>query len=430
MTIDRRNFIQKAVLAGSVSAIAPFVSNCSKLGRATIDYSKFDEVLKHRVLRHELFKDPVIIDTLELLRDRKNFICRVRSRDGAVGVSVGHPLISVDGYPMFMTRLHARFIGQDARDLDRLMHEAVFHNTKRHGVPLCVQMATIEFAILDMLGNIANKPAGQLLGDVLNPNISIYLGTRISALREMEPEESLELVAQDIAETDAKAVKLRAGKGGQRPYNEEYAPGRAKRLIRMAREKFGDDMTLMIDGNGSFTVDKAIELGKVLEEYNYYFYEEPIRWDWYEEQKQVEEALSIPMAGGESEFGLHAFRYLIANEVFQVLQPDIFYFGGMIRTMQVARMAELAGLEIAPHISEGGIGYAYMLHMVSVCPAAAEYHEFKLFNAPDANGTIIPVESKAEPFQSVEGVIKVPTGSGLGLTIDPDYIATHKSVDA
>jgi L-alanine-DL-glutamate epimerase-like enolase superfamily enzyme len=110
------------------------------------------------------------------------------------------------------------------------------------------------------------------------------------------------------------------------------------------------------------------------------------------------------------------------------VQPDLFYFGGMIRTMQVARMAKAAGLQITPHISEGGLGYVYMLQMVSVCPAAAEYHEFKMFQARDANGTMIPVESKAEPFESIDGIIKVPMGSGLGVTIDPDYIKTHTTV--
>jgi L-alanine-DL-glutamate epimerase-like enolase superfamily enzyme len=66
--------------------------------------------------------------------------------------------------------------------------------------------------------------------------------------------------------------------------------------------------------------------------------------------------------------------------------------------------------------------------MVSVCPAAAEYHEFKMFQTRDANGTTVPVESKAEPFESVEGVIKPPMGPGLGVNIDPDYINTHTPV--
>jgi len=289
-----------------------------------------------------------------------------------------------------------------------------------------VQLATLEFAILDLLGNIANKPAGLLIGDLLNPEVSIYLGHHLGSFRRKEPEISLEMMAKDVEVTRAKAIKLRAGRGDNLASDIDNAPGRTEKLIRMAREKFGEDMVLMIDGNGSYSVKEAIRIGKILEEYNFYFYEEPLPWDWYEEQKIVEQALSIPMAGGEEEFGMHAFRYLIGNEVFQIVQPDLFYFGGMIRTMKVARMAEAAGLLITPHISGGGLGFVYMLQMVSVCPAAAKYHEFKMFQTNDANGTAFLVESKAEKFESIDGVIHVPSGAGLGVTIDPDYIKTHK----
>jgi L-alanine-DL-glutamate epimerase-like enolase superfamily enzyme len=429
-TRDRREFLKAATIAGG-AAVASSMTSCSsptEVRPAATDYSALDAVLSQPVLKRELFPDPVIIDSLELLRDRDNTICRVRSKDGAEGVSIGHPFISKTSYPMFVHCLHQHFAGKDARDLDLMLFNAVEDNIKRQGIPLCVQIATVEFAILDLLGNIANKPAGQLLGDVLNPEVSIYLGTRLAQLRALEPEESLALVEQDWWDTKAKAIKIRAGRGDNIASDIDNAPGRTEKLIRMAREKFGDDMVLMIDGNGSYSVKEAIRIGKILEEYNYYFYEEPVPWDWYEEQKQVEEALDITMAGGEEEFGVHGFRYLIGNEVFQIMQPDLFYYGGMIRTMQVARMAEAAGLQITPHISGGGLGYVYMLQMVSVCPAAAEYHEFKMFQTRDANGTTVPVESKAEPFESVEGVIKPPMGPGLGVNIDPDYIKTHTLV--
>jgi L-alanine-DL-glutamate epimerase-like enolase superfamily enzyme len=394
----------------------------------TNDYSALDAVLKKPVLKRELFPDPVFIETLELLRDRDNTICRVRSKEGAVGIAVGHPFIARSSYPMFNLNLKQHFLGKDARDLDLLIFNAAERNVKRQGIPLCVQIAVIEFAILDMLGNIADKPAGQLIGELRNPEVPIYLGHYLWELRNLEPEESLELVHQDFLKTKAKAVKIRAGRGDNLATDIDNAPGRTEKLIRMAREKFGDDTKLMIDGNGSYSVKEAIRIGKILEEYNYYFYEEPVPWDWYEEQKQVEEALNIPMAGGEEEFGMHGFRYLIGNEVFQILQPDLFYFGGMIRTMQVARMVEAAGLQITPHISRGGLGFVYLLQMVSVCPAAAEFHEFKMFQTKDANGTTVPIESKAEPFESIDGVIPVPTGSGLGIRIDPDYINTHRLV--
>lgn len=437
MKTDRRNFIKKAALTGSASLLLPTLSSNSnkhsekldgfKTGRKT-DYSVLDEILKKPILKRELFQDPVIIETLELLRDRDNTICRVRSKDGAVGIAIGHPFIAKSSYPMFNINLKQFFIGKDARDLDVLIYNAAERNVKKQGIPLNVQIAVIEFAILDMLGNIADKPAGQLIGDLLNKEASIYLGHHYTNLRKLEPEESLELMYQDAIETQAKGVKLRAGLGDQLASDKDNAPGRTEKLIKMAREKFGDDFTLMIDGNGSYSVKEAIRIGKILEEYNYYFYEEPLPWNWYEEQKLVEQALNIPMAGGEEEFSMHVFRYLIGNHVFQILQPDLFYYGGMIRTMQVARMAEAAGLKITPHITAGGLGFVYLLQMVSVCPAVADFHEFKMFETKDANGTIVPIESKAEPFESINGVIKVPIGSGLGINIDPDYIKTHKVI--
>jgi L-alanine-DL-glutamate epimerase-like enolase superfamily enzyme len=241
----------------------------------------------------------------------------------------------------------------------------------------------------------------------------------------MEPEQSLELVKQDWLETKAKAIKLRAGRGDNLGSDIDNAPGRTEKLIQMAREMFGDEMVLMIDGNGSYSVEEAIRIGRILETYDYYFYEEPVPWDWYEEQKKVAEGLNITMAGGEEEFGMHAFRWLIAHDAFQILQPDLFYFGGMIRSMKVARMAEAKGKTIAAHMSGGGLGLLYMLLFTSVCPNADKYHEFKMFETRDANGTLIPIESKAEPFESNDGVIKVPAGPGLGITIDPDYIKSH-----
>ena len=433
MKSGRRRFMKSAAMVGGAVAAIP-LSSCVEgnkprdTSKIHTDYSNLDEVLKKPVLKRLLFPDPVIIETLELLKDRKNTICRVRSKDGAVGIAIGHPFIAKSSFPMFNINLKHHFLGKDARDLDMLIFNATERNVKNQGIPLNVQVAVIEFAILDLLGNIADKPAGQLIGEVHNEKIPIYLGHHFTNLRKLEPEESLELMYQDAQETNAKAIKLRAGRGDNLASDIDNAPGRTEKLIRMAREKFGDEMTLMMDGNGSYSVKEAIRIGKILEEYDYYFYEEPVPWDWYEEQKQVEEALDIPMAGGEEEFGIHAFRYLVGNEVFQILQPDLFYFGGMIRTIKVARMAELAGLKITPHISRDGLGFVYLLQMVSVCPATARFHEFKMFETKDANGTTVPIESKTEPFNSANGEIDMLTGSGLGITIDPQYINTHKVV--
>lgn len=430
MKTNRRKFLAAASVLGGATAFAP-VSSCSLPSPSTTsppDYSDLDEALRMPVLKKELFSDPVIIDKLELLRDRNNFIYRVRSAEGAEGISIGHPNIARNSYPMFEYSLHHHFAGKDARDLDNLLFNAVERNIKRQGVPLCVHIAGIEFAILDMLGNLADLPVGKLIGDIHFPEVAVYLGTRYAEMRRMPPGESLELVQKDYEETGARAIKIRAGRGDNLGSDIDVSPGHTEKLIRMARERFGKEMVLMIDGNGSYSPEEAIRIGKILEENDFYFYEESVPWDWYEEQKQVADALSIPMAGGEEEFGMHAFRWLIANDAFEILQPDAFYFGGMIRSMQVARMAAARGKTMVPHMSTGGLGWLYNVHFVSACPNAGEYHEFKLFATRDGNGTSIPVESKTEAFSSMDGVVKVPTGPGLGIVIDPDYIKTHQVI--
>jgi L-alanine-DL-glutamate epimerase-like enolase superfamily enzyme len=431
MNTNRRKFLKTAALTGAASTLLPLTSCKPEESEKQInnvpDYNIIDNARNQPVLKRELFPNPIIIETIELLRDRDNFICQVKSKDGATGISIGHPFYSKIGYPMFQN-VTRYFSGKDARDLDALIYDAAKGNYRLHGIPFNVQMATLEFAILDMLGNIANKTVGQLFGEIHNPKVSIYLGTRINELRKKEPEESLDLMFKDWQETKAKAIKIRAGFGGNVGNDKDNAPGRTEKLVKLAREKFGDAMNLMIDGNGTYTVKGAIKLGKLLEDYNYYFYEEPLPYEWYEEQKQVQEALNIKMAGGEQESRLHTLRWLIAHNVFQVIQPDIFYIGGIIRTMQAGRMANAMGQTIAPHMSGGGLGYLYMLQTVSACSNASKFHEFKMFETKDANGTFIPIESKTEPFESIDGVIKVPTGSGLGVNIDPDYIKTHQLV--
>ncbi|MCK5465576.1 MAG: hypothetical protein KAI95_21255, partial [Bacteroidales bacterium] len=153
------------------------------------------------------------------------------------------------------------------------------------------------------------------------------------------------------------------------------------------------------------------------------FYEEPVPFDWYEETKQVADALNIPIAGGEQEPSMHQFRWLIANDALDIVQPDMFYFGGMIRSMKVARMAEAFDKQCVPHISGSGLGYLYMMHFVSAVPNAGPYHEFKGFNRE------IPAECKTSSLESEEGVVTVPSGPGMGLDIDPDYISKHTPVN-
>lgn len=85
-------------------------------------------------------------------------------------------------------------------------------------------------------------------------------------------------------------------------------------------------------------------------------------------------------------------------------------------------MAALLGKECTPHISGYGLGYLYMMHFVSVIPNAGPFHEFKGFNEE------LPIECPTSDLISHDGVVKVPTGPGLGVTIDPDYLKNYQIV--
>lgn len=426
MKMTRRRFVQAQLLASGAAALSfsSFAADTTGAARQNERYTKLDAALKRPVLKRDLFPSPVIIDTLELLRYGNNFLCRVRSRDGAEGLAIGHSLLRTL-YPFFVHNLQPFFLGKDARDLDLLLEKVFIYgfNFRYNGISIGTPLATVEFAILDLLGRISGKSIGQLIGEIHHPEVAVYQATEY---REKPVEESLELIKRDVAEYNARALKIKVG-GLMFMTTDIHAvapPGRTERMIPLIRETFGDDMALYADANGFYSVEEAIRVGHLLEKYRYGFFEEPVMFDWYEETKQVADALSMPVAGGEQEYSLHGFRWLLGNDGVQIVQPDNYYFGGMIRSMQVARMAEEVGKTCTPHMSGGGLGFLYMMHFVSALPNAMPHHEFKGLR------TTVPFECKTSPLKVVEGKIKVPTGPGLGVDIDPAYIKKHEPVKA
>lgn len=434
MENTRRKFISNTFLSGMAAATLPL----SSFGTGTTSgsgkhyplglkakYSKLDEILKQPVFKREYFPDPVIIKSVELLRYKDNFLCRVRSTDGAEGISVGHSGSLRSLYPIFVNLLQPFFINKDARDLDLIMDRVYIYklNFRLNGMALGVPSATIEFAILDMMGRIANKSMGQLIGDIHHPNVEVYQATEY---REKSVEESMELIIRDVEEYNAKALKIKIG-GLMFMFDDMNIVGphgRTEKIIPLVRKTFGDKMTLYADSNGFYGVDEAIRVGKLLQEYKFEFFEEPIYFDWREEMKQVSDALSIPIALGEQENSMHGFRWLIANAAIEIVQPDTYYFGGMIRSMKVARMAQAFGIKCTPHMTGGDLGFLYMMHFVSALPNALQYHEFKGFK------TNVVYECKTSPLKSINGLVKVPTGPGSGVEIDPNFILKHQVLKA
>lgn len=424
MNINRRHFIS-TTFAGGMAAAFPLSSYGSKntgipgVKTQYPDYNELNEIEKRPVLKRQLFPSPVIIETLELLRFGRSFLCRVRSTDGAEGISVAHD--GIYSHYLILLSLRTIFIGKDARDLDSLMDQVYIRNYRLQGIALGIPSATIEFSILDMLGRIANKPIGLLIGEIHKPSIEFYLATEN---RGSSAEETLKVWQPQIEECKTKEIKLRVG-GGHLTNNIENPRGRTDKLIPLFRKTFGDKMDICADANGSYTVDEAIRVGKILEEYGIIRYEEPVPYDYYEETKKVADALKVPISGGEQDQSFHQLRWMLVNDGLDIIEPDIFYFGGMIRSMKIARIAEACGgKQCTLHMSPGRLGFLYAFHFTSVLPNGGFRPEFKGFE------TDVPYECKTGPIKSENGAVTVPTGPGLGVDIDPVYIKKHLLVQA
>jgi len=425
-TKTRRRFLTSAVAGGAAVANLAFASgvsaNPSSRDEVQRKYELLDKVLEKPILKRHLFPSPVKIKTLELLEYNGTYLCRVRSEEGAEGLSVAHPDMATH-VPIFLRRLQSFFIGQDARELDLMMEKIFLYrfNFRFNGLPLGLPLATIEFAIVDMLGKIAGKPMAELIGEIRNPEIGLYAATEF---REQPLEDHFARIKAEVAKYDVNALKIKVGYSfaGSKDLHEPGLPGKSEKLVRMVREHYGDQFALYADSNGYYDVPGAIKMGRLLEEYNYGYFEEPVLYWHFEETKKVADALTIPIAHGEQDQSYYNFRWLLANDGIGVVEPDTYYFGGFIRSMRVALMGQAVGKPCVTHMTGGGLGYVYNALFVSALPNPVAHHEFKGFE------TRIPFECPTSPLTIVGGKMKAPTGAGLGVNIDPEFVAKHTPV--
>jgi L-alanine-DL-glutamate epimerase-like enolase superfamily enzyme len=363
-----------------------------------------DRVAAAPVLKLDGLTSPVVIDSIRLLKKRDDYLIHVRSKEGAEGVSVTNPPRAeyLDG--ILKQLVIPVFLGKDARDLEGLLWDLYRwrSNYKLYGLALWSPQAWVEFAILDMLGRIAGKPMGALIGDVARTEIPIYVA---SERRDTTPEQEVVYLRGLVGKSGARAVKFRVG--GRMSRNADAMPGRTPALIPLVRKTFGDSIDIHADANSSYDPPQAIEVGRMLEEVKAVYFEEPCPFDHLEDTKKVADALAIPVAGGEQEYSDWRFRWMVANRGVDIVQPDLQYYGGMIRSIRVARMADAAGMPATVHIS-GGFGFVYMLHFASVVKDPGRYQEYKL--GTEKYGAWF------DPAITVkDGRMSVPTGPGCGI---------------
>jgi L-alanine-DL-glutamate epimerase-like enolase superfamily enzyme len=409
MKSSRRHFLALTAGAGALTLARPALG-ASLATPPEVTDDILEKAAAQPVLQLKGLKDPVIIESIELLSKGRDHFVRVRSRDGAEGISVDDGKMDIF-HPILNKLVIPYLLGKDARDLEELLFGVYRYesNYKLQGMAFWCPVALVEFAILDMLGRITNQPLGALLGGVRRTTMPFYVA---SGRRDTTPEEEIDYLKGLVAQTGAKAIKYRVG--GRMSRNQDALPGRTDKLIPLSRKAFGDSMIIHADANSSYDPPEAIRVGRMLEDIKAIHYEEPCPFDNFDATRKVTEALSIPIALGEQESSHWRFQWMIRTHVSDIVQTDLYYYGGLIRSLRVARMGEAAGMPSVPHLS-GGFGFVYSLHFASCAGKIGPWQEYK-------KGLETYGKWFSPALRIVDGAITIPQTPGVGLAAPKEIL--------
>lgn len=409
MTWNRRQFLQTATLGAAAVTVTP---GCT---RSTTTPKRDVRTYRLTLTRTE----PVIIEAIDLLEIDGKYFSRVRSAEGAEGIVQAHSRTLLT-MPIFKEQVTPYFLGQDAREIERLVDE--YYYAERHyklaGVAIWLPFGVVELAVLDLLGKLEGKPVAALFGEMTKTRIGVY-ASRFE--REQSVDESLARLERDLAQYGGgvRAVKLKIG--GRMSRNADAFPGRTEAYIPAARKLLGDDFTIYVDANGSYDAPKGIEVGRMLQDYGVAMYEEPCPFEDYEGTRQVTAALDLAVSGGEQDTSWWTWERMVRDRIVDIVQPDFMYNGGFIRCLRVAALAEAAGMTITPHSPIWGPASAIKAQFASLVPNAGRFQEHRARRP--AGDWYAP-----QFTMDADGTIAVPDGPGWGVTYDDALFQTVKTL--
>jgi L-alanine-DL-glutamate epimerase-like enolase superfamily enzyme len=266
----------------------------------------------------------------------------------------------------------------------------------------------------DLRGKVEGKSVCSLLGGTPRP-LSVYAS---SMRRDITPAEEAERLATLREEHGFTAFKIRVGK--ECGHDEDEWPGRTEAVVAAVREAIGGDAALLVDANSCYTPKRAIEVGRMLEGYGVCHFEEPCPYwelDWTAE---VTRALDLDVTGGEQDCWLPTWRRMIDLRAVDVVQPDVCYLGGLTRTLEVARMAQQAGLPCTPHSANLSLVTVFTLHLMGAIENAGPYVELSI----EPTEYYPWQEGLYAPWLVVrDGKVEIPDAPGWGVEIDAGWLA-------
>jgi L-alanine-DL-glutamate epimerase-like enolase superfamily enzyme len=265
-------------------------------------------------------------------------------------------------------------------------------------------LSTIDFAIWDIKAKAAGLPLYALLGGTRESIPTYVAGGYYTKDKDLDAlaDEMLEYVA-----IGARAVKMKVG---------AVSPREDAERVKIVREAIGPDVKLMVDANCAYRFYDAIAFGRLVADYDVFWFEEPVQPDDYEGMRRIAEAVPITLASGENEYTKHGFRDLIAAQAVGILQPDARYTGGVTEFMKIAALGQAHGLAICPH----GDQQAH-LHLMAAIPNGLmiEYYPREL------DPTWGQVYQHTAVIGS-DGCIPVPTEPGNGCEPNDEGLSPYR----
>ena len=328
----------------------------------------------------------------------------VHTDEGIVGIGPGMD-------PSIIEPVKNVVVGEDPFEIEHIAQRLKYYV---HTLPY-KGAAGVDVAIWDVIGKASGQPLYKLWGgskDRMMPYASMILLST--------PEERAEL-ARSLSEEGWKAIKLRLH---HETIQEDI------RTVELVRDAVKDSMEIMVDANQAQSFGKwqpgvtwdfrrAFETATLLGELGVYWLEEPLQRYAFDDLARLNDSVAIPIAGGENNRGIHEFKTMLENNIYDVLQPESMVLDGITEVRKIGVLSELYGKKIVPHHGGGDIGVIAHLHLVASWPNAPY---LELLNDP-------PIGSYAHKFAIFKnppivenGWISLPDSPGLGIEIDPAYI--------
>jgi D-galactarolactone cycloisomerase len=306
-------------------------------------------------------------------------------------------------------------IGENPLNTD-VIWRTIYARLRDHGQKgVVIQgLSGIDIALWDIKGKHFGVPVHQLLGGADRSEVAAY-ATGLYRRKSGEPIRYLVEEAAGYVAEGFRAVKLKVGFGV-----EEDA-----KVTRAVREAIGPNIALMIDANHAYDAVAAIRLGREIEACDIGWFEEPVPPEDIAGHLAVKAALAIPLAGGECEFTRFGFRNLLLARAVDIVQPDTCAAGGLSECKKIADMSESFGVRYNPHVWGTGIAIAASLQLLAVLPPHTPTSLAPIEPILEFDRTEHPIRQAIlkEPIEHSNGIVRVPSGAGLGIDIDREALA-------